>query len=1461
MPPTSPAVAAHPLWGKAVSAVVGGAGAAAVLYAFHSFGQTKETMLIIAGGLLAVALLLVLYRLLLGWWQKRKAAPMTRSILANSSAAPHGISDPAKRAKLDEMRKSFETGVNKFRAAGKDLYTLPWFVLVGEPGGGKTEAIRHSQVGFPHGLQDYMQGAGGTVNMNWWFTNHAIILDTAGRLMFEEVAPGTTNEWGEFLSLLRQNRPNCPINGMVLVIPADTLIKDSTEAIERKAGKIAQQLDLIQRTLEVRFPVFVVISKCDLVSGFREFFETVDDPQLQGQIMGWSNPMSLDQPFNPEMVDEHLKTVRQRLANRRYGLLLDPVHTEDPNARRIDQVDALYTFPDALARIGPRLRRYLEMIFVAGEWSPKPLFLRGIYFTSSMREGAALDAELAEVLKVPVDSLQDEGRAWERNKTFFLREPFLKKIFVEKGLVTRASRPNRLHRARKLGVLGFGFLAVLVLSGLTYQGARKFKQSLGTESEFWPTVRENYPNWAIVDSSGRYNDLKLSGVNMTLNELFEKAPERHRQQIKVPAVFQAAQVAERDFTPEVRKDAYRAVYEKSVLEPLLREVRGKLSRTEPSAWTPDATAALRELVKLEAAAKSSGAGTGASIQLDPLFKVALREDAQAAEYNRYLKTKQTNGDFTVAADWLYSDADATWPPPRLGLGTPQSLAALERGVRTFRRHWDAEMAKPDPLMERAGKLKTALDDYNRSRAAADAELIAFKGPLYARADFDKFKGALDRHVAALAEIRKAVETAEGAVAAAMPNGTLSVDALEGALGESARRRNGEVELQFEKLREVAGEIPVRGWLGPAPKHEVDDQDRRVLLALRGDLGSIDVEGLPKVRRYAAAEQVYRQAAQELSGAAGASATTVDQLGQVLETVGNAVTDRSGLADDVQQRAAGQELKLDAAFKTWKLAVQSAGAFRRNAAIASVLKDVGDNKLDAQVAKAAQSPMHHPGTVPFTELHTDSQFEAKYDPDAARRVLGSIRELQAQFPPASDRSARADARSRVLDFEALLKTYTTLQAGTGEYLKDYVQYWTTAAPALASFRPDQMKRFDDFFLDGSAKRNWNANTINTQLGLHAQCVRDALKLVNEFPADPDTRDAARDKDREMAAALRILQGRFGEQCNAVLQNWLGSARDAAAARRAILELEPAQLPRFVYRVDGGAFVTEYWYRLSLHLLELLVADFSSKGTRAFGEFARDFDGFPLTLTTERRELTVDEVAKARATLVDKVLGGHWTGDAAPAERGSTIGARAYPPNFERNDLLERLVSPYAKTPQFARLRKVLDALVPPGAGDEPATCTVLVLDAKRRDELVAKYPGRQADLHWRDIGLQVGNAPVQKKTYDPRNNGGEKLGSFSCRGTKLSLVLGQVEAKQDTPPVPFPAPWGALHLIYSPGVVKRALPRPTVKKEGGGVEQHWDVEVEVADKGQKCSVWLEVVYDRELPDIATWSTQLKPPPAN
>src|SRR5881409_2371306 len=94
------------------------------------------------------------YFLWRAWKRKKQAARMSGELQQHSSASPRAIADPGARARLDDLRKKFEQGVQEYRSRGKDLYTLPWYVIVGEPGSGKTEAIRHSNVGFPPGRSE-----------------------------------------------------------------------------------------------------------------------------------------------------------------------------------------------------------------------------------------------------------------------------------------------------------------------------------------------------------------------------------------------------------------------------------------------------------------------------------------------------------------------------------------------------------------------------------------------------------------------------------------------------------------------------------------------------------------------------------------------------------------------------------------------------------------------------------------------------------------------------------------------------------------------------------------------------------------------------------------------------------------------------------------------------------------------------------------------------------------------------------------------------------------------------------------------------------------------------------------------------------------------------------------------------------------------------------------------------------
>lgn len=639
-----------------------------------------------------LVLFLVVYFALKAWRAKKKSAGLGRGLDQDSKSTPTGVTDPAKRARLDDLRRKFEDGVREYKARGKDLYKLPWYVIVGPPASGKTEAIRHSNVGFPPGMQDPLQGVGGTINMNWWFTNNAVILDTAGRLMFEEVKAGETSEWREFLNLLKKNRPNCPINGLLLTISIDSLIKDSADQIEARAGKIAQQLDLIQRILDVRFPVYVIVTKSDLMTGFREFFNGITDPQLQHQIVGWSNPEPLDSPFRPEQIDQHLETVQKRLRRRRLGLLRDPV--SDTAGRRTDEVDALFALPNSFTLIAPRLRRYLETIFVAGEWSSKPLFLRGIYFTSSMREGAALDQELAQAIGVPVDELPG-GPAWERERAFFLRDLFLEKVFKERGLVTRATNTSKLLRGRQTALYGTGFAALALFIFLFVFGMKSFRSSIGDQNAYWKHAAgswinpHGYPSWVAIAppyTGGKYelnpNAINITGLAPVPHTQFHlKLKEFAKNPLRLGVFEPLARVSNLD--PR-RKKAQRIVFEGSVLRPIIEAARQKLQNDtnspSPQSVGRQATA-LSNLVRLEVDILKPNKGELREHQaaqfLDPFLTYLYDAPTNVTAID-------TNIAHTMA--WVYSEGDGrdTWPPAWLSGGpTLTTNPALEKGLQRF----------------------------------------------------------------------------------------------------------------------------------------------------------------------------------------------------------------------------------------------------------------------------------------------------------------------------------------------------------------------------------------------------------------------------------------------------------------------------------------------------------------------------------------------------------------------------------------------------------------------------------------------------------------------------------------------------------------------------------------------------------------------------------------------------------
>jgi hypothetical protein len=751
---------------------------------------------------------------------KRQREKFSSAIEAQTAAAPKSISDPNKRAALDKLRQKFQTGLQEFKSRGKDIYKLPWYVIIGEPGSGKSEAIRHSGVEFPPGLQDELQGSGGTVNMDWWFTNRGIILDTAGSMIFNEAQAAEAPEWREFLRLLKRARPQCPINGLFLVLSIESLIKDSADKISEKASRLAQQLDLIQRTLDVRFPVYLLVTKADLLTGFREFFDNIEDPLLQHQMFGWSNPEPLDSHFRPDMVEQHLKSVADRLRRRRMALLRETAGTgrlggdtvqffKNPQplgqgagiTRRLDEVDALFALPESVMRLVPRLRRYLETVFVAGEWSAKPVFLRGIYFTSSMREGKALDEAIALATGLSVDQLP-EDRSWEKNRSFFLRDLFTEKVFRESGLVTRATNTLQMLRKRQIaifGTAGVALLLLLVFSGFSY---RSLKRSVLAESSYWQAGAKGWEqgSWspAIVragtDDVFKFsytgtNLVEVTGGDLTLVEYHRRLSELAGQPLTVGLIFKPVYWAGLRGAKD-RPLAQRILFEHGVLKPLVVQTRNKIQRKELDAANPQAVERHREallsLIRLEADRVAADRGNIADTNTAAKYLESFVAYLTEAEPGR------AGTDLGGVFSQTYSDKGGgagEWPPPFLLGG--ERLAdnpAIGKGLESLKKANQSNENRILEELELANTLTEALTNYQR------LELQWLAKP-------DDSCGRLTRE---LAPAKKTVEDRTRALQAATNHVAGSVTNLTGVYQSMEKTARSASEQFFQ---DISGRLP------------------------------------------------------------------------------------------------------------------------------------------------------------------------------------------------------------------------------------------------------------------------------------------------------------------------------------------------------------------------------------------------------------------------------------------------------------------------------------------------------------------------------------------------------------------------------------------------------------------------------------------------------------------------------
>ena len=329
---------------------------------------------------------------------------------------------------LAEIQSKWKEAVEALRRShlrkyGNPLYVLPWYMIIGESGSGKTTSLNSAKLSSPFVEVTRTSGISGTKNCDWWFFEQAIIIDTAGRYAIPIDEGRDKEEWQKFMNLLVKYRKREPLNGLIVALSADKILESSREALEGDGKNIRRRIDELMRVLGTKFPVYLLITKCDLVQGMTKFCNSLPDKSLD-QPMGFIN-----QDLSTGMdvfLEKAVNTIGERLRNMRLLLL------HQSGTKGVDP--ELLLFPEEFENLKQGLGAFVKSAFMENPYQETPV-LRGMFFSSGRQEGTPY----SHFLKA-LGLIGEKEVLPGTSKGLFLHDFFSKILPADRGLLAPTKR-------------------------------------------------------------------------------------------------------------------------------------------------------------------------------------------------------------------------------------------------------------------------------------------------------------------------------------------------------------------------------------------------------------------------------------------------------------------------------------------------------------------------------------------------------------------------------------------------------------------------------------------------------------------------------------------------------------------------------------------------------------------------------------------------------------------------------------------------------------------------------------------------------------------------------------------------------------------------------------------------------------------------------------------------------------
>lgn len=282
----------------------------------------------------------------------------------------------------EQLLKRIQVGQ---QGSEQSAYELPRYLIIGLANAGKSSLLTHSGCHFfqhEHLVQLAPPNLDTIGHCNWWVTHDAVILDVPGYYLETNLSVIARRLWTCMLDLLQKHHSHV-LNGLIITIGADTLIQHGSTELQQLVLQIKQRIQELFHRIHKSFPIYLLVTKIDLIAGFSDFFHDLAKEE-RTQPWGINLCTTKSRPeFNlVQQFDKEYDALLQRLHDR----IIWQLHQENTIKKR----EIIFEFPLQIEQLKERLTGIVYQISEASRYYEN-VQLSGIYFCSSDQSGKQID--------------------------------------------------------------------------------------------------------------------------------------------------------------------------------------------------------------------------------------------------------------------------------------------------------------------------------------------------------------------------------------------------------------------------------------------------------------------------------------------------------------------------------------------------------------------------------------------------------------------------------------------------------------------------------------------------------------------------------------------------------------------------------------------------------------------------------------------------------------------------------------------------------------------------------------------------------------------------------------------------------------------------------------------------------------------------------------------------------------